>query len=554
MTQPSGTARDASVNDGALDDASALGPGFALGPGAAFGLYPASEFRLADGHCNDCPTIAQALWYFQREVIAVARPGRPVASFTPGLSVADDFNGWLAHRDPDAALEYPPLVWVAAPHVVSGARLSANASILESPAGALRASLAPKIALNRSYFDTASADFFRDRTVKVRGRIERDAIAIRTLWPEDFRIDRAPPAVALPAGKPATLALRDRMRAEPYGGAKSPFAASTLWQRDAGTDRIPAGRAVLALMVNGAQGDDDEAHGGHFALVTGRTNETGAIGDWLVNNFYALDSESEKGILAAPVPLDNYLADLNSGQAWYRPTQVLVLVLAKERAAVLVQAALNRIYNQFWRHQLPYRHATMNCAGISVDVLRALGWGIPARGPAGRTVAAFAFPYVAAKERSVAKARIAFDYLVEDQTRLMPAAAFEECGAAALRLATLRTDNGATGSLARMLADDLEAIVYVRLPQLPSSRVFGDAPVVTPWEFRQRIPSDPAKLQIIPVPPRPLPDALRASDLVPVKRPASDYAALFWGLISVVGIPMFIHRRWKEWRNKRSRA
>ena len=29
----------------------------------------------------------------------------------------------------------------------------------------------------------------------------------------------------------------------------------------------------------------------------------------------------------------------------------------------------------------------------------------------------------------MAKARIAFDYLNEDQTRLMPAAAFEECGA-----------------------------------------------------------------------------------------------------------------------------
>ena len=40
-----------------------------------------------------------------------------------------------------------------------------------------------------------------------------------------------------------------------------------------------------------------EAHGGHFALVTGRTQPDGAIGDWLVNNFYSLDVESEKGIL-----------------------------------------------------------------------------------------------------------------------------------------------------------------------------------------------------------------------------------------------------------------
>ena len=69
----------------------------------------------------------------------------------------------------------------------------------------------------------------------------------------------------------------------------------------------------------------------------------GRIGDWLVNNFYSLDVESEKGILAAPVPLDNYLGDLNSGQGWYRPSYMLVAVLRDERAAVLVQSALNRV-------------------------------------------------------------------------------------------------------------------------------------------------------------------------------------------------------------------
>ena len=89
-----------------------------------------------------------------------------------------------------------------------------------------------------------------------------------------------------------------------------------------------SGKPVLALMVNGAQGDDDEAHGGHFAIVTGRIAPDGGIGDWLVNNFYSLDVESEKGIIAAPVPLDNYLGDLNSGQNWYRPT-----VHARARAA-----------------------------------------------------------------------------------------------------------------------------------------------------------------------------------------------------------------------------
>jgi len=529
-----------SLRDGTLPDTSAVAEG------AAFGLYPASDFRLTDGRCQDCPTIRQALWYFQRETIAVAKPGRSIASFSPGVSTADDLREWLALRDPAAPPEYPPLVWVAAPHVVSGAWLSANATSLDSPDGPLHATLTPKLALNRSYFDATSAEFLSRRTLKVRGTIEGNSIVMRTLWPEDFRLDRAPPVQPLATGKDAPLALRALMRAEPAGGALSPFATSTLWQRDQRSDAVPPGRSVLALMINGAQGDDDEAHGGHFALVTGRTREDGAIGDWLVNNFYTLDSESEKGILAAPVPLDNYLADLNSGQNWYRPSQLLVLVLADDRAAALVQAALNRVYNQFWRHQLVYRHATMNCAGISIDVLRSMGWRIPMRSPASRIVAALGLPYFAARELSLAKARIAFDYLNEDQTRLMPAAAFEECGAAALELVRSGAAPG-SGLLARMLAEDVEAIAFVRLPQFPSSRAVGDAPVVTPWEFQSRMPSDPLLKQVIPVPPRPFPEKFRDPDLIDGKRHGSHYATAIWGAVLVTGLVSVLFTILKQW-------
>jgi hypothetical protein len=67
---------------------------------------------------------------------------------------------------------------------------------------------------------------------------------------------------------------------------------------------------------------------------------------------------------------------------------MLVAVLCSDRAPALLQAGLNRVYNQFWRHQLVYQHASMNCASISVDVLRVLGWDIPVRGPTSRLVAA----------------------------------------------------------------------------------------------------------------------------------------------------------------------
>ena len=517
----------------------------AVAVGSAFGLYSASDFRLADGHCRDCPTIRQALWYFENETIAVPKARLEVASFASGVSVGDDLRAWLAWREPGAMLEYPPLVWVAAPDVVAGARLSDDAAALEHAGGRLRLSLVPKITLNRSYFDRSSAVFFRQRSIKVRGNAAGGAMVARTLWPEDFRLDRAPPARPLAANRAATEALRALIRAEPDGGARSPFDACSLWQREPAREAAPPGRAVLGIMVNGAQGDDDEAHAGHFALVTGRTQPDGAIGDWLVNNFYSLDTESEKGILAAPVPLDNYLADLNSGQGWYRPSHMLVAVLADERAPALVQAALNRVYNQFWRHQLVYRHATMNCASISVDLLRVLGWDIPARGPASRSIAALGFPWFAARERSIAKARVAFDYLNEDQTRLMPAASFEEAGASLLALVARSGAAPPDGRLARMLADDVNAIAFLRFPQFPSSRAYGDAPAVTPWEFHARVPAEPGMMQIVPVPPRPFPEALRDPDLLPSRRPPSDYAAVVWGLLLFVGVPLLLYGLWK---------
>lgn len=519
----------------------------AVAAGSALGLYPASDFRLTDGRCTDCPTIPQALWYFERETIAVPNAGLPVAAFAPGTRIADDLRRWAAARSPDAPLDYPPLVWAAAPHVVSGAQLSPDATTIATTGGTLRFELTPRIPLNRSYFDGSSAHFFGQRHVKVRGTVVDDAIVARTLWPEDFRFSDATAAQPLPADRAPAIALRELMRAEKNGGAMSPFDARTLWQR-AGTPSDLRGRAVLAFIVNGAQGDDDEAHGGHFALVTGRVATDGAIGDWLVNDFYTLDAESEKGIIAAPVPLDNYLADLNAGQSWYRPSYMVVAVLADERAAALVQSALGRVYNEFYRHQFVYYHASMNCTSISVDTLRALGWDVPARGPTSHALAWAGFPFLVIKERSVAKAKLAFDYLYEDQTRLMPAAALEEILASLLAMQShAGTDVRAGGALGEMLARDVDALVYLRFPQFPSSRAWGNAPAVTTWEYRTMVPPDPAMAQIVPVPPRPFPDALRDPDLLPAPEPPSENAAIVWGAIAVVGIPWAAWRLWRRW-------
>jgi hypothetical protein len=206
---------------------------------------------------------------------------------------------------------------------------------------------------------------------------------------------------------------------------------------------------------------------------------------------------------------------------------------------------LARVYNQFYRRQFVYRHGSMNCASISVDLLRALGWNVAARGPTSRTLAALSVPYFALRERSADKAAQIYDYFAEDRTRLFPAAAFEEIGADLLRLATRAKREGSTPFEAA-LAEDLEAVVFMRIPQLPSSRAWGDYPVVTTWEYHQRLPSDPAKRQVVPVPPRPFPERLRDPDLLPPARVRGEVALTLWALLTVVGIPWLIWRWWRK--------
>lgn len=486
---------------------------------ATFGLYPSSAFTLTTGaDAADVPR--QPRWYFEHETIAVPRAGMPVASFARGTPAFDDVRAWASTwRDGDP-VDFPPLVLVGARDTRQGARMSGDGRTLDG----LALRLVAKIPLNRAYFDTSSSEYLARHPLTVRGTLHGDDFEMRTVWPDDFALAVPPPVREAPA-------LRTLMRETPRGGSEAPFASWTLWRRDDAPDW--SGRPVVALMVNGAQGDDDEAHAGHFAIVTGRVREDGRIGDWLVNNFYTLDSESEKGIVAAPVPLDVYLGDLNSGQGWYRPSYLLVMVLHDVRAAALVQSALGRVYRQFYRHQLAYYHPASNCTSISVDTLRALGWPIPARGPTSRVLAWIGFPWMVLRERSVAKAKIAFDYMVTDRTRLFPAAAMEDAYASVRAFV-----DGAPceGRLGRMLASDVDALAFLRLPQFPSSRVFGDAPVDSLAEYQARLPKDRTKLQIVPVPPRPFPDALRDDDLLTPPPHASDIALRAWGAIAAAGI------------------
>lgn len=467
----------------------------------SLGLYRTEQFRLTNGRCEDCATIPQALWYFKDDTVAV--PTSNASAFTRQLRAQDDVKRWALERasKPDGGL--PPLVWVGSPQVASSMRLSDDGAYIKDEAGRrFEFSVVEKIPSNLSFYDASSVKHLAGRPLRMRGTLDQGKFVARTIWPEDYAFKTA--STSLQPLKPeesiSSLVRGDR------GGPTVPFSSRILWQKNASAPLKLNGKPVLAFMLNGAQGDDDEAHGGHFAIATGVIGARGEWGDWLVNNFYNLDSVSEKGIIASTLPMDAYMADLNSGQSWYRPSYMLVAVLKQDRAAGLYQEAINRVFNHFYRHDFHYRHTSANCAGVSMETLRSLGWEIPKEGATSHLKAIAALPYMSIKDQSIESGRKAYDYLVAEKTDLYPFVAFDAAGRDLLQ----RISAGkANTPFEKMLSEDIEALVYVHIPQFPSSRAYGQAPVASIDEYMQRTPEDRSQWKIIPVPPRPFPPELK---------------------------------------------
>lgn len=520
---------------------------------APFGLHPGAGLQLTTGACADCATIPQALWYFQNELIAAPQKGVVTAGHTLGMAAQADVADFMSRQPPLDA--QAPLIWLGSSKVIPRTQLNADGTrLLFDEAPSLAFAVTPKSPANLSYYNAASLAYLAGRPLRLRGELTTAAdgetqFTARTLWPLEFAIDAKQTAQTLRADE----SLRGLVKAED-GGARAPFASRLLWERTAGESRTGRTRdwdnkAVLGIMLNGAQGDDDEAHGGHFAIVTGRYRNDGDWSRWLVYNFYNLGTYSEKNIIAAPTPMDNYLFDLNSGQNWYRPSYMLVAVLKNERTALQYQAAIERVYNHFYRHEFEYHHASANCAGISMDTLRTLGWQLPQRGRASQLKAIAAYAYVAATSLSLSDGRKIYDYLREESTRLYPAVSFEALGEDLLDLVQGRIQRPLT-AYEQALAEDVEAIYYVHIPQLPSSRAFGRAPVYSFDEYLQQAPADRSQWQVIPVPPRPFPEELRGRTAEAAAEPAlvpTPVAAAGAGLLGLIaGVYRYIRRRGKR--------
>ena len=529
----------------AADNATTASPSGVKGAldAEAIGLLSAETLRLETGKCGNCTVPKQGLWYFENDVIAVPRAGAPVSGFTPGVDRQGDVAKWAATAQKDN-LAQPSLVWIGAPSILENAVMQPGARRVRTADGTeIDVRLVPKIASNLSYANDATAAYFGGRTVRMRGAIDntsgKEVFVARTIWPSDYAIDAAK-LQSQPLQNPSDLAAFVRAPVKDGG----PIETRLLWERHPGQNRDWKQRPVLGFVLNGAQGDDDESLGGHFAIATGRIGDKGEWSNWAVNNFYNLDSFSEKGIVAATLPMDNYLMDLNSGQQYYRPSYMLVAVLNNARTAAAYQGGVQRVFNHFYRHDFQYRHASANCAGISVDVFESLGWHIPERGPSAPLKSLAAYAYIAAKDRSLEGGRKIYDYLNEEQTRLLPAVAFEAAGLDLLQLVGAAKTGRSLTPYEQQLRSDVDAIFLLRIPQVPSSRTSGAAPVFSFDEFQARVPADQADWKIVPVDARPFPDTLREAsspiedNLSPVPAPIAGI-----GVFTVLGALVFWRRR-----------
>lgn len=462
------------------------------------GLFNASDFQLTTGQCTSCFSLRQALWYFENETIVVPKSVTQSQGLFPT----------------------PFLVWLGAPEILEHVEYASTGNGLKARNGTqIPFRLVQKIPSNRSYFDSSSAEFFQQRPVRIRGKTEtledQQIFNARMIWPEDYRLGHT------------TLSTKERpsdlsnLIEQEDGSTEHQFSAEVLWEKNPGLPRDWMNRPVVALMLNGAQGDDDEAQGGHFALVTGRVGPQGEMADWMVNNFYNLDMESEKGIIPAMLPMDQYLMDLNSGQSYYRPSYLLIAVLRQDRTARYVQTSTQKVFEAFYRHDFLYDHSKANCAGLSLDILRDLGWNIPHKGPTSYLKAAGAYVYVSATEQSVSDGKKVYDYLTEEQTRQFPRMAFETAGQDLMDILDENVSHGdrRLTVFENMLKKDVEAIVFVRIPQIPSSRAFGTYPVATFDEYQARVPKDRSEWQTVSVNHRPFPKFLREPRPVVVHQP-----------------------------------
>ncbi|MDE2144255.1 MAG: hypothetical protein KGJ84_17745, partial [Elusimicrobia bacterium] len=436
------------------------------------------DFVLGTGRCAECRGPEQGKWYFLDEVIATPKAGTPA------------------------------IVWIGSHEMLEGVALSADGRSATLKDGTVVAfQTTDKIPSNRSFYDASSLDYLRRGTVRVRGEFAdvggvRTLVA-RTIWPEDFRIDSS----KLGDADVKSAQDVDALVAADKGGATAPFETKLLWEKP-GAGREWDGKPVMGFMLNGAQGDDDESLAGHSSLFTGRYGPGGSMADWMFDNFYDMNTVSEKGIVASMVPMDKYMADLNSGQSWYRPSYLLVMIMKDPRVPLQVQEMFKDQYAKYYAQDIKYEHTHMNCTALIADPVRAEGWKFPENGKTPALIAKAISALVSTAAHDPKAGEQVYESLREEPTRSFPRASFDSVGGDLMSL------SGSFGAeplgreltpFEKNLQEDLVAVLFVRLPQIPSSRKFGRDPAGSVTDYFLRTPMDRSKWQTVPSHPRPFP-------------------------------------------------
>lgn len=428
------------------------------------GFYKKNDLEMKPGSCVDC--IGQAAsFYFNDEQI---------------LQVKDN----PAHA----------FLWNNTSDILQGI-LSSEGHVLTTPEHVYEFSVTPKIKTNLSYYNEKSIAFFNDKEVIVKGVVKDNSFVATSIWPVEYSFNQAL------SFKPPKQNIKQLVQNESLNS----FSPQVLWSKNNKNISLK-NKPVLGFILNGAQGDDDEAHGGHFAVATGAINEQGQFNNLLVNNFYGLNSFSEKGIIASRLALDLYQADLNRGQSWYRPSYMLFLVLTDDKLSRQYQDSINDKFNEFYQHHFEYNHARANCSGINMQILRGLGWNIPKAGVESFVKGVGAIPYVGLTD-SFDSAKKGSNYMMSEKTNLYPFVAFNAVGEDVLK--RIVKGKNLKSPFEKELYNNLEAIVYVKIPQFPSSRAFGLAPIFSFDEYMSRVPKDKKDWKIVPVEPRPFPNKLK---------------------------------------------
>ena len=444
----------------------------------SLGLYPEDDFELGTGRCSSCRGPLEGKWYFLDDVIATPKAGTPA------------------------------IVWIGSHEMVEDALLSDDGRTVTLKDGTVMPfSLVEKIPSNRSYFDASSVAALKGRKLRIRGEYADiggvRTLVGRTIWPEDFRIDQG----GIKASDAVKESGIDDLVAADNGGANAPFETKLLWEKP-GAGRDWEGKPVMGFMLNGAQGDDDEALAGHSSLFTGVYGPGGSMADWMFDNFYDMNTVSEKGIIAAMTPMDKYMADLNSGQSWYRPSYLMVMIMKDRRVPLRTQEMFKQRYAEYYHQDFKYDHTHLNCTALIADPVRAQGWRLPEHGKTPWLIAKAISAYASHKAGDPKVGEEVFESLREEPTRSFPRASFTSAGADMLTLAGAdgAEDLGRTLSpFEKMIQEDLIAVLFVRLPQLPSSRKSGRDPASGVIDYSRRVPGDRSKWQTVPTSARPFP-------------------------------------------------